>query len=220
MRVKTKICGVKSPEALDAAIQGGVAAIGFVFFPPSPRSITTDTAEQLISRIPRGILRVALTVDMDDAELLALSDRLPLDLLQLHGNETPERVLEIKKLTGLPIMKAIKVAEPNDILEADLYSPVAERILFDAKPPKMMKGALPGGNALSFNWKWLAGKTLPYPWVLSGGLNSENIQRAIEISGASFIDVSSGVESTPGVKDPERIRYFLNIVKDSSPCSC
>jgi len=213
MPVKAKICGINSAEALNAAVAGGADAVGFVFFPPSPRALTIDPAAELAAAVPQGVMRVGLVVDMDDAGLTEIAENIPLDLLQLHGAETPERAGEIKERTGLPVMMAIKIAAESDIESAEPYMGIVDRILFDAKPPADMKGALPGGNALSFDWGWLAGRHLTYPWMLSGGLDAENIGEAVRISGADFVDVSSGVEARPGVKDPGRIAAFLECVK-------
>ena len=188
---------------------GGADYIGLVFYPPSPRSVTADAAAQLAQLVPERVLRVALFVDPDDDLLRRVTSQVQLDLIQLHGSESPNRVAAIKRLTGLAAMKAIKVAVAADVETAKPYLGVADRLLFDAKAPSSMADALPGGNAVSFDWALLAGKSWPVPWMLSGGLNADNIVEAVRISGARVVDVSSGVESKPGVKDPARIRAFL-----------
>ena len=210
--IKTKICGISSMESLEAAIVGGAAAVGFVFFPASPRFVHIKAASKLIAEVPKNVLRVGLIVNMGDRDLTEIVDNLTLDILQLHGDETPKRALEIKERFDLPIIKAIKVAAPSDISRADAYKSLVENILFDAMPPKEMKQALPGGNAVSFNWNWLGNRKLPYPWMLSGGLNAKNVETAVKTSGASFVDVSSGVEKCPGSKDPTMIKEFLEVI--------
>lgn len=214
MAVAAKICGLNSPSALKVAIEGGAAAVGFVFYPPSPRAVTAIEARELTELVPDGVEKVGLVVDMDDATLSAITAEVELDLLQLHGDETPARVTEIKEITGLKVMKAVRIAEREDVELTDQYLPVADRILFDARAPKSMKGALPGGNALSFDWSWLAGRDWDLPWMLSGGLDPENVGKAVAITGAQAVDVSSGVEMEPGIKDPRLIRSFLDAVRN------
>ena len=209
MRLSVKICGCNSRTAVAAAVAGGADYVGFVFYPPSPRSVTADAATQLAEMVPERVLRVGLFVDPDDETLRRIAAQARLDIVQLHGSETPDRVAAIKRLTGLRAMKAIKVATAADVDTAQPYIGVADRLLFDAKAPSSMAGALPGGNAVSFDWTLLAGRTWPVPWMLSGGLNAGNVAEAVRVSGARIVDVSSGVESKPGTKDPERIRGFL-----------
>ncbi|MBB42731.1 MAG: phosphoribosylanthranilate isomerase [Rhodospirillaceae bacterium] len=213
MTVKVKICGINTKESLEAAILGGADAIGFVFFSRSPRALNLHEAARLAVEVPKKILRVGLIVDMTDIEILELVKTVPLDLLQLHGEETPERTAQIGQVVGLPLIKAIKVADMSDITAACKYKNHVDWILFDAKPPEQFPNALPGGNAISFNWNWLANKDLTYPWILSGGLNVQNIREAINISGATFLDVSSGVESRVGKKNINLITDFLGCVK-------
>jgi phosphoribosylanthranilate isomerase len=213
MSVQAKICGVNSGEAMAAAVAGGADYVGLVFYPPSPRAVTAAEAADLVRGLPDNIIKVGLVVDMDDATLAAILSQVSLDLLQLHGAETPERVTEIRALAGLPVMKAIKIAVAEDIAVAERYLGAADRLLFDAKAPPDLKGALPGGNALMFDWTLLAGCDWPLPWMLSGGLDAGNVSDAVGISGAAAVDVSSGVEKSPGVKDPVRIREFLAAVK-------
>ena len=213
MTVEAKICGINSAEAMRAAVENGAAYVGLVFYPPSPRAVTAEQAAALARLVPEGVVRVGLFVDMDDAGFRRILGTAKLDLLQLHGAETPERVAAIRALTGLPAMKAIKVATAEDVHAAFPFVGVADRLLFDAKTPPDMTGALPGGNAMSFDWRILAGRRWPCPWMLSGGLDAGNVAEAVRISGARAVDVSSGVESRPGVKDAARIRAFLDAVK-------
>jgi len=207
MTVLTKICGVSTPEAADAAVRGGAAFVGFVFFARSPRYVTPRRAAELAGAI--RLRKVGLFVDADDA---AIDAALPaLDLLQLHGRETPERVLAVKARTGRPVIKAVPLAVAADVLAARAFEPVADWLLFDAKPPP---GApLPGGNGVPFDWTLLAGTAWSKPWLLSGGLTPDNVEAAVRASGATAVDVSSGVESAAGRKDPARIAAFLDAVR-------
>ena len=205
--IRVKICGLKTPEALAAAVEAGAGYVGFVFFEKSPRHLNIDTARDLAIEVPMGIAKVALTVDASDALLDEITDRVPLDMLQLHGAETPERVREIRARYGLPVMKAVGIAEAADVAKLDLYAGVADQLLVDAKPPK--GGVLPGGNGLSFDWRLIANRRWPVPWMLAGGLTPENVAEAIALTGARQVDVSSGVESAPGVKDADLIRRFV-----------
>jgi phosphoribosylanthranilate isomerase len=209
MPVRAKICGVNSRAALDAAIAGGAGFVGFNFYPPSPRALTPEAAAALAAAVPPVIARVGLFVDDPDERIAEILARVALDMLQLHGKETPTRVDDIRRRFGLPVMKAVKIAEAADLAVADRYIGHADWLLFDAKPPPQMTGALPGGNALSFDWQLLAGRSWPSPWMLSGGLTGDNLAEAVRISGARVVDVSSGVESQPGQKDPGKIAAFL-----------
>lgn len=213
MTLEAKICGISTPEALDAAVAGGAAYIGLVFYPPSPRALTPDRAAVLAGRAPPGVTRVGLFVDPEDDLLAATLARVPLDLLQLHGSEAPRRVAEIRMRFSRPVMKAIKVARAEDLDEVDDYAPVADRLLFDAKAPKGMTSALPGGNALAFDWQLISGRSWPKPWMLSGGLDAENLAEAVRITGARRVDVSSGVEDRPGAKNTDKIAAFLATAK-------
>ncbi len=209
MPILTKICGLSTQEAVDTAVSYNAAYLGFVFFPPSSRHITPNHAAQLTVHVPASVKKVAVTVDMSDTELTALLAHFQPDYLQLHGKETPERVKAIRSHYGLPVIKALSVRTADDIAQASLYTDVADMLLFDAKPPE---GAmLPGGNGISFDWTLLRGKKIPLPWFLSGGLSCQNIREALYNSGASMVDVSSGVESSPGVKDIRRIQEFLEL---------
>ncbi len=212
MSVEAKIFGINGPEAMRAAIDGGASYVGLVFYPPSPRYVTPDEAAGLAALAGAGITRVGLFVDIDDRVLGEVLDRVPLEMLQLHGSESPDRVRDIQARTGLPVMKAIKIATAGDVASAASYSGVADRLLFDAKAPPDLAGALPGGNALQFDWELLGGQSWPCPWMLSGGLDSTNVARAARISGAQAVDVSSGVGDRPGVKNVARIGEFLAAV--------
>jgi phosphoribosylanthranilate isomerase len=203
-----KICGINSAAAAVAAAAGGAAHIGLVFYPPSPRAVTAEAAAELARLVPERVGRVGLFVDPTDDALQSVLSRVPLTMLQLHGRESPERLAAIKGRFGLPIMKAIGIAAPVDLEAAAPYLAVADWLLFDAKPPRE-PGALPGGNARPFDWRILAGRSWPLPWMLSGGLTADTLAEAVRITGAPVVDVSSGVEDRPGVKNPDRIRAFL-----------
>lgn len=214
MSVECKICGVTDDAALQAAISGGARWVGFVFYPPSPRSLSLDQAAHLAAQAEGRIERVGLFVDPDDALLEETLQRVQLDALQLHGAESPRRVAEIRARWQLPVMKAIKIAREPDLEAVADYAGVVDRILFDAKAPKDMVGALPGGNALSFDWRLIAGRQWPRPWMLSGGLTPDNLKEAVELTAAPAVDVSSGVEQRPGLKDPKLIAAFLAIARE------
>lgn len=208
MTIAAKICGLSSEEAVGAAAEGGAAYVGFVFYPPSPRAVSPARAAALCAGVPPGVRRVGLFVDADDAAIGAVLDVAPLDILQFHGRESPARVVEAKARFHRPVMKAIAVAAAEDVLLASRYEGVADLLLFDAKPPRRAD-ALPGGNGLAFDWRLIAGREWRLPWMLSGGLTTELLPEAVRISGASAVDVSSGVERRPGDKDPAKIREFL-----------
>lgn len=213
MTITAKICGLKDPEAIEAAVSGGAKYIGLNFFPPSPRAVTPARAADLAGLIPDHVQKVGLFVDPDDGLLAEVMNRVALDLIQLHGNENPERVAAIKAATGLPVLKAIKVETAADLDGARDFDGVADMLLFDAKAPKDMANALPGGNGLVFDWNLLAGRRWQRPWMLSGGLEPGNVAQAVTIAGARAVDVSSGVERAPGEKDPAAIKAFLDAVK-------
>lgn len=205
--VKVKLCGLTRLDDVPAAVAAGAAYVGFVFFPKSPRDLDLEMARELALCVPAGIAKVALTVNADNAMLDALTKRVPLDMLQLHGSESAERVRLVKARYGLPVMKVVGVAEADDLAAIDTYSTVADQILVDAKPPK---GAdRPGGNAVAFDWTLMAGRRWRVPWMLAGGLTPDNVAEAVRRSGATQVDVSSGVESAPGLKDPDRMRAFV-----------
>ena len=209
MSVEVKICGLGDHGSLAAAIAGGARFVGFVFYPPSPRHVSVERAAELARSMPAGITRVGVTVDPTDEFLARLLDKASLDMLQLHGKETPERVQAIKDRFRILAMKAIPVASEGDPDAAKRYLGVADWLMFDAKPPKEKDGAMPGGNALSFDWRILRERRWPLPWMLSGGLDPDNLAEAASIARAEVLDVSSGVEAAPGVKDPAKIRLFL-----------
>lgn len=206
-----KICGLKTPDTLAAALEAGADMVGFVFFPKSPRHIDLATAETLGQQADGRALKVALTVDADDATLAAIIAALHPDLLQLHGHETPERVAAIRARFGLPVMKAIGVAKADDLKDVAAFAAVADRLLFDAKPPK--DAAHPGGNGLAFDWSLITGLDLSIPSMVSGGLDPANVAEALRRTGASGVDVSSGVETAPGQKDPAKITAFVTAAK-------
>jgi phosphoribosylanthranilate isomerase len=212
MTVAAKICGLSTEAAVTAAVAGGAAYLGFVFYPPSPRAVTAERAARLCAGVPPGIGRVGLFVDAEDDAIAAVLAAAPIDLMQFHGGESPERVADAKTRFGRPIMKAIAVAGPEDVLAAARYEEVGDLLLFDAKPPRR-PDVLPGGNGLAFDWALIAGRTWRRPWMLSGGLTAEILPEAVHISGAAVVDVSSGVESRPGVKDLNKIHDFLAVAR-------
>ena len=202
-----KICGVNDPAGFDAAVAAGADMVGFVFYPASPRAVTPAQAAALSGRAVGGPERVGLFVDPDVALLGAVLAALPLDVVQLLGEETPARAAEIRARFGRPVMKALGVAEPADLARLADYAPAVDRFLLDAKP--MPGAALPGGNATAFDWRLVAGAAIPRPWLLAGGLTPDNVAEALRQSGAPGVDVSSGVERARGVKDPARIAKFV-----------
>lgn len=210
MTVEAKICGLSTAETVDAAVEAGAGFVGFVTFPRSPRHIESlDELKALGARVPRNVVRVGLFVDADDALIDARLATGAIDMLQLHGAETAERVAALKARTGKPVIKAIKVADRADIERGiEAYADAADRLMFDAA-----EGTLPGGNAKAFDWTFLSGRTVPRPWFLAGGLNPGNVAEAVRVTGARAVDVSSGVEATRGVKSVELIRAFLGAVK-------
>ena len=205
--VRVKICGLRDPAHVVAAAEAGAAYVGFVFFERSPRHLGVLAAREAALAAPRGVVKVGLTVDAADGELEAILNRVPLDMLQLHGHESPARVAEVRARFGLPVMKAVGVAGPEDLAALDDYAAVADQILVDAKPPK--GAVLPGGNGLAFDWRLIAARRWLKPWMLAGGLTPGNVAEAIRLTGARQVDVSSGVETAPGVKDEALIRAFI-----------
>lgn len=205
-RTAVKICGLSRPADVEAALAAGAGYLGFVFFPRSPRAVTPARAAALAGEVPVGRARVGLFVDPDDAMLDAVLSEVPLDILQLHGRESPARVAEVRARTGLPVMKAVGVAAPEDMAALWDHGLVADLLLVDAKPAP--GAALPGGNGLAFDWRLLVGRRLLKPWFLAGGLNPGNVAEAVRLTGAPGVDVSSGVESAPGIKDAALIRAF------------
>lgn len=210
MSVQAKICGLSTPETVDAAVEAGAGFVGFVTFPRSPRHVESlDLLKSLGARVPSSVTRVGLFVDADDALIDARLDTGAIDMLQLHGAETAERVAALKARIGKPVIKAIKVADPADVERGiAAYAGVADRLMFDAAD-----GTLPGGNAKAFDWTFLSGRAVPLPWFLAGGLNPGNVAEAVRVTGARAVDVSSGVEAARGVKSIELIRAFLGAVR-------
>ena len=207
MSLIVKICGLSTPETIDAALDAGADMIGLVFFPPSPRFVVPAAAAPLAERARGRAAVTVLTVDMDEAGLAEIVAAVRPDWLQLHGGEPPDQVAALKRRFGLPAMKAIGIREPADLAQADTYRGFADRLLLDAKPPK---GATrPGGNAVAFDWTILEGFDPGMPWMLSGGLDPDNVAEAVRIARPPGLDVSSGVESAPGIKDPARIAAFV-----------
>lgn len=208
--VKAKICGISTPETMQAALDAGARWVGLVFFPKSPRNVSIATAAELSRMVGTGTRVVGLFVDPTDELLDDVTGQVPLDLIQLHGGETPERVAAIRARFNLPVMKALKVGDAADLDAATAYEPVVDMLLFDAKPPK---GAiLPGGNGVAFDWSLLTGRQWQKPWMLSGGLDPANVADAIRATGTKAVDVSSGVEDAPGRKSSDLIRAFLSAV--------
>jgi phosphoribosylanthranilate isomerase len=211
MTIEVKICGLKAPATLDAALDAGADLVGFVFFPPSPRHLGLGQARLLGERVRGRAAKVALSVDADDATLDAIVQALSPDLLQLHGSESSARVAQLKARYGLPVAKVIPVADAADLRQLRPYATVADRIMFDARPPK---GATrPGGLGTPFDWRLLAGVQTPNGFMLSGGLNAANVEEALRVTGAGGVDVSSGVERTPGEKSPDMIIAFIRAAR-------
>ena len=210
--VKVKICGLTREADMLAVAKAGVSYAGLVFFAKSPRNLGLAQARDLALAAPPGLAKVALTVDADDDMLDAILHEVPLDMLQLHGRETPQRVSALKARYGLPVMKALGIADAEDLHKIDLYASVADQLLIDAKPPT--DSALPGGNGLAFDWRLLqARKYWALPWMLAGGLSAQNVAQAVQLTGARQVDLSSGVESAPGLKDADQIAAFMQAVQ-------
>ena len=212
MTVTAKICGINDPEAMRAAITGRASHVGLVFYSPSPRAVNPGEAMALSAVVPERVQKVGLFVDPEDDQIDKTLSVVKLDMLQLHGDETPDRVRYLKARTGKKVMKVIKVSEPEDLVRAEAYVRIADALMFDAKPPKGMKDALPGGNAVSFDWRILSGRKWPLPWMLAGGLTKDNVATGVELSGARIVDTSSGVEDVPGHKNVDKIAEFLRAV--------
>lgn len=211
MGLVVKICGLSTPETLDAALDAGADMVGLVFYPASPRAVTANRAAELRKRVGATVEVVALSVNATDSELSEIVDRVAPDWLQLHGTESPERVAEIREHFGLPVMKAIGIRGVGDLPAAEPYVPVVDRLLFDAKPP--LGAILPGGNGVPFNWRLLRDIEAGRPFMVSGGLDAANVRQAIELTGAMGVDVSSGVETAPGRKDVNLIRAFIGAAR-------
>ena len=208
-RIDIKICGLSTAETIDAALNGGASHVGFIHFEKSPRHVAVPKLAEIAPRVPSSVKRVGVVVDQDDSVIDALVAAGGLNVLQLHGKETPERVAAIKAHTGLEVWKVLSVKTAADLAPGPGYAGAADFLLYDAKTPD---GALPGGMGMRFDWTLLAGHRAPMPWGLSGGLDADNVAEAIRMTGAPLIDVSSGVESAPGVKDVDKIAAFCKAV--------
>jgi phosphoribosylanthranilate isomerase len=213
MTTLVKICGLSTPETLDVALDAGADMVGFVFFPPSPRNISFEQARALGVRVKGRARKVALTVDADDALFEKIIEALKPDMLQLHGHETPQRVAAIRESFGLPVMKVLPIETRADLAAIAPYTKVADRLLFDARPPR--DATRPGGLGKPFDWHLLEDLKLSIPFMLSGGLHAGNVAEALAITKAGGVDVSSGVESAPGVKDPDKIRGFIRAARSA-----
>ena len=209
--IRIKICGLSKPQDIVAVTEARVNYVGFVFFAKSPRNVALDVARDLALSVPAGIAKVALVVDADDAFLDTLTASVPLDMLQLNGAEPPERVAQVRERYGLPVMKAVGVREASDLPALDVYAEVADQLLLDAIPPQ--GGERPGGNGVAFDWRLIAGRRWPVPWMLAGGLTAANVAEAIRLTGTQQVDLSSSVESAPGVKDPDLIQAFCKAAR-------
>jgi phosphoribosylanthranilate isomerase len=205
--MRVKICVIRSLSEVEAAVAAGAAYVGFVFFPASPRHLSLGDARWVLQRAPEGVTRVALTVDPSDEALEALLAAVPVDMLQLHGRESPERVAEVRARFGRPVMKAVGIGEEADLAQLDDYSGVADQVLVDARPPR--DASVPGGNGIAFDWRLIRERRWTGPWMLAGGLTPENVAEAVRLTGAEQVDVSSGVESRPGYKDPAKVEAFV-----------
>ncbi len=215
--ISVKICGLSRAEDVAAVARTSARYVGFVFFPKSPRHVTIETARSLALQVPDGQAKVALVVNADNDLLDRITAEVPLDILQLHGSEPPARVAEVRQRYGLPVMKAVGVADASDLPQLDVYGRVADQLLVDAKPPK--NADLPGGNGLSFDWRLVARRRWACPWMLAGGLTPDTVAEAIALTGARQVDVSSGVERARGVKDADLITAFVEnaVAADKSP---
>lgn len=215
MAVQVKICGIKTEDALDAALEAGADYFGLVFYPPSPRSVAPERARELAERGRGRAKAVALLVDPSDADMEHIMATVRPDYVQLHGQESPERVRALKDIAGRPVIKAIKVASAEDAATAQDYDEIADIVLFDAKPSADAPDMLPGGNGVPFDWRALAGVKERGAFLLSGGLDADNVKEAIALTGAAIVDVSSGVERAPGEKDAALIRRFVAAAKSA-----
>ncbi len=213
--MRVKICGLRSRGEVHAAVQAGADYVGMVFFPPSPRNVSFADARWIAEAVPAGVTKVALTVDADDAALDELLEAVPVDMLQLHGRETPERVSEVRERFGLPVMKALALSDESDLEWLDAYTWVADQLLIDARPPDGAER--PGGNGIAFDWRLIRNRHWSRPWMLAGGLTPENVGEAVRLTGAEQVDVSSGVEARPGYKDPVRVGAFVRAALSAEP---
>jgi phosphoribosylanthranilate isomerase len=213
MAVRVKICGLRDAGDVAAAVAAGAGYLGFNFFPPSPRSVDVATARALALGAPPGVAKVALVVDADDATLDSITTKVPLDMLQLHGHESPARVAAIRGRYGLPVMKVVGIAAEEDVALLAAHEAAADQILVDARPPR--GATLPGGNGVAFDWRLIAGRRWARPWMLAGGLTPQNVAEAVRLTDARQVDVASGVESAPGVKDEGLMRAFVAAAQGS-----
>ncbi|WP_209425172.1 phosphoribosylanthranilate isomerase [Pararhodobacter sp. SW119] len=213
-RIRVKICGLTRVADIDACVDAGAAYVGLNFFPRSPRAVTPEQARSIALAAPAGMARVGLFVDADDAAIAAVLAQAPLDILQLHGKESPARVADVRARFGLPVMKAVGIASAADLPALAEQGRVADLLLVDAKPAP--DDILPGGNGLAFDWRLIAGRRWPVPWMLAGGLTAANVAEAVRLTGARQVDVSSGVESAPGVKDAAHIARFVAAAQAST----
>jgi phosphoribosylanthranilate isomerase len=214
MSLTVKICGLSTPEALDVALDAGADMVGFVFFPPSPRHLSYDVGRALGTHVRGRAQKVALTVDADEAYLTAVVEALRPDLLQLHGVESTDRVEALQQTFGLPVMKALPIAVKGDLDRVSRYATVADRLLFDARAPR--EATRPGGLGKTFDWRLLENLDPGVPFMLSGGLDADNVAEALRITRAPGVDVSSGVERAPGEKDPDKIRAFIRAAREAA----
>lgn len=215
MAIDVKICGLKTPAAVNAAVGNGAFMIGFVFYAKSPRFVTPAIARTLGQSVPKSISKVGLIVDASDDAIAGILNEAKLDMLQLHGHETPTRTAEIRARFGKPVIKAISLSEARDITAAQSYEAVADLLLFDAKPPSDLKGALPGGNGIPFDWSLLEGAQFKKPWLLAGGLSVSNLLQAVKETSAKAVDVSTGVEDQPGEKSISKIKELLDLAHNT-----
>ncbi|MEB8387885.1 phosphoribosylanthranilate isomerase [Rhodobacteraceae bacterium KMM 6894] len=211
--IRVKMCGLTRAADVSAAVTAGAAYIGLNYFAPSPRFLSIEAMRAIALTIPVGVAKVALVVDADNAALDALTTGVPLDMLQLHGHETPARVAEVKQRYGLPVMKVLGIGGPEDLAQIDAHSAVADQLLVDTKPPK--GASRPGGNAMAFDWGLITGRRWSVPWMLAGGLTPDNVAEAVRATGARQVDVASGIESAPGIKDAALMRAFVSAAKDA-----
>jgi phosphoribosylanthranilate isomerase len=213
--MRVKVCGLRSRAEAAAAAAAGAAYVGLVFFPPSPRHVSLGDARWVAEGVPEGLIRVALTVDAGDDELEALVASVPVDMLQLHGRETPDRVAVLRARFGLPVMKAVGIEAEKDLAALDAYAEVCDQLLVDARAPR--DATRPGGHGVPFDWGLLRGRRWTRPWMLAGGLTPENVAEAVRLTGAEQVDVSSGVERAPGAKDPARVQAFVRAAQAAVP---
>lgn len=212
MTIAIKFCGLRTPDDVASAVAAGARYVGFVFFEKSPRHLSLSEARALAQLVPMGVAKVALVVNADNDALDLLTEKVPIDMLQLHGTETTARVIEIKARYGLPVMKAVGVADASDLPKLVEYAAVSDQLLIDAKPATGAE--LPGGNGVAFDWRLIAGRRWPVPWMLAGGLTPQNVAEAVRLTGARQVDVSSGVEYAPGVKDAKTMDAFAAALRE------